>query len=271
MIYKSHAKVNLALDILGVEKNGYHLVQTILQKISLADEICIQESGENSVIFEGKEAHLIDRNNSTVTKALTLINPSKRYTITVKKNIPLGAGLGGGSSNAATVLTAINQMEQLDMSNSQLCEIGSKIGIDVPFFIRGGTAFGEHYGEKITKLPNLKWENFYKVLIIPHIRKQTKLQYNKLDLSLCGKNKNQTKKMIEILKTDDHSSLFALMHNDFETIASQELTEITHALKADYSILCGSGTAVLGISNNPFDLRELSRALPNQHILSLLQ
>lgn len=271
MIFKSHAKVNLALDILGKEEDGYHLVQTILQKVSLSDDMCIREESENSVTFEGQEGHLIDPKENTVIKALEILKPNKKYSITVKKNIPLGAGLGGGSSNAATTLIAINHLEELGLSNEKLREIGSKIGVDVPFFINPGTAFGDHYGEKITQLPDLKWNHLYKVLVIPHIRKQTKLQYNMVDLSACGKDKNKTEKMLNILKSDNHEEIFDLMHNDFETVSHEKFTEIKEHLKADYAVLCGSGTAVLGLSNSPFDLKELSQALPNQRILSLLR
>lgn len=272
MIFHSHAKVNLALDILSREENGYHLVKTILQKISLHDEICIQKSSENSVVFNGKESQLIDPKNNTVTKALELLNPQKKYSVSVKKNIPLGAGLGGGSSNAATVLKAINEIEKLDLSDEKLQEIGSKIGVDVPFFINPGTALGKHYGEKITTLPDVKWQETKKILVIPNIRKQTKLMYNQIDLNLCGKSKDQTEKMIEAIKNGE--PIFDFMHNDFETVAHQGFSEIKEALQkngADYVILCGSGTAVLGLSNNQFDLEELSQALPNQNILNLHQ
>ena len=171
MIFKSHAKVNLALDILGKEENGYHLVQTILQKIPLTDEMCIREESEHSVTFEGEEAHLIDPKENTVTKALELLNSSKKYSVTVKKNIPLGAGLGGGSSNAATVLVAINQMAELGYSDEKLLELGAEIGVDVPFFVNSGTtALGDPFGEIITQLPDLQWKNLHKVLVIPHIR-----------------------------------------------------------------------------------------------------
>lgn len=274
MIFKSHAKVNLALDILGREENGYHLVQTVLQKLSLADEICIREESENSVIFEGQEGHLINTKENTVTKAIESLKPSKNYSVTIKKNIPLGAGLGGGSSNAATVLKAINQMEELGFSNEKLRAIGSKIGVDVPFFIEAGTAFGTHYGEEITILPNLEWQEIKKILIVPHIRKRTSSMYNQLNLNVCGTNKNKTGKMIEALKNNDAKTALNLMHNDFETVAHQGFDEIKDALKnngAIHTILCGSGTAVLGLSNNSFDLKALSQALPNQRILSLLQ
>lgn len=274
MMYKSHAKVNLALDILRREENGYHIVQTVLQKIPLYDEILVEESSRNSVIFEGKETHLIDPNLNTVVKTIKLLKLSKKYKIIIKKNIPLSAGLGGGSSNAATVLNALNETENLGLSNNELRGIGSTIGVDTSFFIEPGTAFGEHYGEQITILPDLKWENFYKILIIPHIRKQTILMYNKIDLSSCGKNKSQTIKMIEALKNEDHESVFDLIHNDFETVANRGFLEMKKALMkngATHCVLCGSGTAVLGLSNNPFDLKALSQELPNQRILSLPQ
>jgi len=267
MIYKSHAKVNLALDILGYDKNGYHFVQTILQKIPLFDEINIEEFSENLIIFNGKEGPFINAKSNTISEALELLNPSKKYKITVKKNIPVGAGLGGGSSNAATILNAINETENLGFSKNELREMGVKIGIDVPFFIEPGTAVGSHYGEQIEVLPNFNFENFYTILIIPQERKTTKSMYEKIDIEKCGKEKMQTEKMIEILKSGSNQPILDLVHNDFETIDSIKIPQIKNARTA----LCGSGTAVLGISNSPFDFEELSQALPHQRILDLRQ
>jgi len=258
VIFKSYAKVNLALDILGQDKNGYHFIKTILQKIPLYDEISIEESTKNSVIFEGEEANLINPKKNTITSVIKQLKLLKKYKIIIKKNIPIGAGLGGGSSNAGTILRALNKIENLGFSSDKLREIGSNIGIDVPFFIEPGTALGEHYGEKITILPNIKLESFYKILIIPKERKKTKNMYKNLDLSLCGKQINKTNKMIEEIKSGNFNKTSELMHNDFGKTPKNQ-------------VLCGSGTAIFTISNNPFDLKELSQESPSRHILSLPQ
>jgi len=267
MIYKSHAKVNLTLDILGRDKNGYHFVQTIMQKIPLFDEINIEESTEDSIVFEQEESRFIDVKKNTISQAMELLNPSKKYKIIVKKNIPVGAGLGGGSSNAATVLNVINEIENLGFSKNKLREIGVKIGIDVPFFIDPGTAIGRHYGEQIEILPDFNLENFYTILIIPKEGKITKSMYEKIDIEKCGKEKTNTEKMLELLKKADYNRIMDLMHNDFETIDDIKIPQIKNAR----TILCGSGTTVFGISNSPFDLEGLSQVLPHLRILDLHQ
>ncbi len=265
MIYKSHAKVNLALDILGKDENGYHFVQTVLQKIPLFDEINIEKSLENSVVFKGEESGLIDNKNNTITKALEVLNPSGKYKITVQKNIPVGAGLGGGSSNAATVLNAINEIENLGLSKDSLRTFGAKIGMDVPFFIEPGTAVGRHYGEQIQVLPNLNLANFHMVLFIPRERKNTKKIYEKIDITICGEKKTDTGKMINILENGDKKPILDLIHNDFENVSK------VPKIKNARTILCGSGTAFFAISNSPFDFEELSRELPHLRILDLRQ
>jgi len=270
VIFKSYAKINLALDVLGRDKNDYHFIQTILQKIPLYDSILIERHTKNSIIFKGEESHLINPKKNIVATAIKKLKLSNKYKIFITKNIPIGAGLGGGSSNVATILKAINDIENLGFSNNKLRKICSKIGTDIPFFIESDTAFAEHYGEIITTLPSLKLENFYKILIIPKERKSTALMYKRLDLSLCGKEKNKTDKMLQAIKSKNPTQVLHLMHNDFEKIPNQTLENIKEKIPK-YSILCGSGTAIFAISNNPFDLKALSQELPNLHILGLPQ
>lgn len=274
MIKNAFAKINLALDILGKDETGYHNVQTILQEVSLNDEILIEENKNTEIVFKGKESHLIDPENNTITEAIKAMKPKNKYKITIIKNIPLGAGLGGGSSNAATIIKAINEIEKMHLSSDDMREIAKITGVDVPFFIDGGTALGTHYGEKIENLPKLNWDDKYKLLIIPQIRKSTKRMYSRIDLDQCGSHINQTEKMLASIKTHSTEHVFENLHNDFENFAGAGFTEIKEKLlenSADYIVLCGSGTAVFALSNNPFDSEELSQALPNQRILNLNQ
>lgn len=259
---KSFAKINLALDILGKDKTGYHVLQTVFQQINLFDEIEISEcKGEHKVKFIGEEAHLINPQDNTVLKALKLSGTEKKYKVTVKKNIPLGAGLGGGSSNAACVLNFLNAQEK-----------APKISMDVAFFIKGGTAVGKHYGEEIETLPEIDFENINKILVIPQLRKSTKTMYQRVNLDLCGKNSNQTLQMTDAIKAGDLETVLQNIHNDFEQFARAGFEEIKSKLiqnGAQQVLLCGSGTAVIAFSNNPFDLKLLSQELKHQRILDL--
>jgi 4-diphosphocytidyl-2-C-methyl-D-erythritol kinase len=264
MIVKAHAKINLALDILSKDPGGYHLIKTVYQKIPLFDEIEIKK-GEPIVQLKGNESGIIDPNNNTVTKALELAG-GPEYSVTVHKNIPLGAGLGGGSSDAAAILKTLKAGSDLAV----------KVGMDVPFFLNGETAAGKHFGEEIDPLPPLsandEWRKLNKILVIPQLRKSTKKMYEKVDTSLTAKNKNQTENLIKAVKEGDIDGILKNIHNDFEIFAGTGFKRIKKTLTekgADKVLLCGSGTAVIGFSKNPFDAEELCRELPHQRILNL--
>ena len=281
MIFKSPAKINLALDILGEEENGYHLIDTIYQIISLFDVISIKRAKTNSIKFEVKEGEKINNKHNTVQQVLEVLKGriKNSYEIIIKKNIPAGAGLGGGSSDAAAVIKAINTIEELKMDTEEMRRIGAKIGADVPCFIKGKTMIGRHYGENISLLPDLnsfkEWRDLYKVLIIPERRKKTKEVYSSIDIKLCGKSTDKTKKMLEGLKNRNFNKIINNIHNDFEIFAGEEFAHTKKILEekegALRALLCGSGTAVFAVSNNPFYVEALSRELPNQRILNLNQ
>jgi len=277
------AKVNLALDILGKDKTGYHNVQTVMQQIPVMDELIIsQEQGEGkfNVRFRGEEAKLIDPQNNTVVAAIQALNKNwsfkHDYDIIVDKIIPLGAGLGGGSSDCAAIIVALNEIEKMELSTDEMRKIGADIGVDVPFFIENETALGTNYGEVIEVLPKLTsmsgWADKYKLLVIPQMRKSTEQMYAKVDLDKCGLHKDKTEKIIASIKANSSKDVFDNLHNDFENFANTGFVEIKAKLTqngAEHVILCGSGTAIFALSNNPFDLKVLSQALPNQRILNL--
>lgn len=273
MKHKSYAKINLALDILGKEQNGYHIVQTILQRINFYDVIVIKPASHTTITFQGDEAPLINTKNNTITKALDCLRPTKSYDITVQKNIPLGAGLGGGSSNAATILSVLNQKEPKPVSKEKLIKCAQKIGVDVPFFLNGNTALGTHFGEKIESLPDYTLSHLHPVLVIPHIRINTKQHYQKILPDRCGHNQEKTQKLLKIIREKNTTkNILPLLHNDFETTNPKGFNDIKTALQkkgAQHVILCGSGSAVLALFNNPCDEATLSQALPNQRILNL--
>ncbi len=150
MLFTSPAKLNLMLQITGRRDDGYHLLQTVFQFIDLADEISLQVNrsgvirrlGENSGIPE--EADLLVR----AARLLQQVSRSSLgVDIEVEKRIPMGGGLGGGSSNAATCLLALNRLWQLDMPLQQLESLGVQLGADIPVFLRGKAAWAEGVGE----------------------------------------------------------------------------------------------------------------------------
>lgn len=200
------AKINLALDILGKDPRGYHHVHTVFQEIpDLYDEIEISES-------KTPTSHPA----SDLLKGI--YGTDRNIAITIRKNIPRSAGLGGESSCTAAILKALNTLWELDLSIEELQNLAAQISTDAPFFILGGTALGTHFGEKIEPLPtieNISFKVFARGQKDPH---KTRNAYQKLDLSQCGKDKYKTQKLIEAIYRKDSRGIIANIHNDFETL-----------------------------------------------------
>ncbi len=153
------AKLNLFLHILGRREDGYHELQTVFQLLDFGDQMAFEVSN-NGILslhlsFSDGIGNDTPLDNNLVTKAAALLrleagNPLLGASISLNKRLPSGAGLGGGSSNAATCLAALNLLWKLNLSTDKLCEIGVKLGADVPVFIRGKSAWAEGIGEKLS-------------------------------------------------------------------------------------------------------------------------
>ena len=183
LTFYAPAKVNLILEVLG-KHNNYHRVSSIVQAISLYDILNFESSEE--IYFKCNEPSL--EYDNLVTEAAMLLKKATRYSkgarIELYKHIPWGVGLGGGSSDAAATLLALNELWELRLSLSELVHLASKLGSDVPFFIYKGTALVEEEGEKVTLLPSLPATWF--VLLVPPLPKisgKTAQMYNKLNTS----------------------------------------------------------------------------------------
>ncbi|WP_059021260.1 4-(cytidine 5'-diphospho)-2-C-methyl-D-erythritol kinase [Vibrio coralliirubri] len=160
--WPSPAKLNLFLYITGRRDNGYHELQTLFQFVDFGDELTVTANSETSSITITPEIPGVALEDNLIWKAATAL---QQYTSTsfgadieLKKVLPMGGGIGGGSSNAATVLVALNYLWQLNLSDDQLAEIGLKLGADVPVFVRGHAAFAEGVGEQLQPAnPDEKW------------------------------------------------------------------------------------------------------------------
>lgn len=247
MHFKSCAKINLALDILKKDESGFHQIQTIFYEYEdLYDEIEIEIADKIEVNCNWQISQNSAYQAAKLLQAEAGISLGARINIT--KNIPMGSGLGGAASNAATVLKALNQIWQLNFSREKLAAIGEKIGKDVPFFIYGGLALGTNHGEKIIPLStNLKLD--IKVLW-PSIATSTQVAYETLDLQKCGQHVHQTEHLLTALKTNNHKLLLENIHNDFETLSlseSKDLKKKLYQMGAKKACLSGSGSAVFAI------------------------
>ncbi|UPR33577.1 4-(cytidine 5'-diphospho)-2-C-methyl-D-erythritol kinase [Vibrio splendidus] len=160
--WPSPAKLNLFLYITGRRDNGYHELQTLFQFVDFGDELTVTANSETTSITITPEIPDVATQDNLIWKAATAL---QQYTSTsfgadieLKKVLPMGGGIGGGSSNAATVLVALNYLWQLNLSDDQLAEIGLKLGADVPVFVRGHAAFAEGVGEQLQPAnPDEKW------------------------------------------------------------------------------------------------------------------
>ena len=166
MILEAYAKINWSLDITGVREDGYHLMDMIMQPVSLSDEIILEPASSLSITTGGWPPSRADETNLAYRAALALkyetgYNGGAR--IHVQKKIPIGAGMGGGSTDAAAVLYGLNRMWNTELSAPDLERIGLALGADVPFFIRGGLARSGGIGEKLESLP---CSMFYPLLVL---------------------------------------------------------------------------------------------------------
>lgn len=207
------AKLNLCLDILKKTAAGYHEVRTVLYEYKqLQNEISIEEALEIQ-----NESRPQDLPNTACTLLKNHYKIDKNISIKIKRNIPPCSGLGGESSNAAAILKALNEMWALGLSLETLQKHAAQIGMDVPFFIKGGTALGTHFGEKLEQLPHLNLP----ITLIPKSQTEeakTQRAYEALDLSLCGLQTSKTDKLIDAIKNAELQNIAANIHNDFESI-----------------------------------------------------
>ncbi len=188
---KSPAKINLYLHILDKRDDGYHNIKTHLQLIDIYDHIKFKTSKNRNIYIKSKESYLNNKDNTIYNAAKKLQNYQKRNSfkgveIEVDKNIPIGSGLGGASSNAASTLIVLNKLWNLNLSEDKLMRIAATIGADVPFFVYGKNAFGEGIGEKLKEVDVIS----DKILIFnPNIHCSTKKMFSLHDKFLKN-NKN---------------------------------------------------------------------------------
>jgi len=259
VVVNSYAKVNIGLKILNQRKDGYHDIETVFQEINLFDIITIKKKAEDCN-FNSNVTWLRNNKDNLCIIAYEVMKNNfdiNGVDIDLKKNIPRGSGLGGGSSNAANVLKGIRLLYNLNISDDELEKIAVQVGADVPFFIRGSAQFGEGVGEVLTPLKTKIGEKY--LIIIPDIEIDTSWAYsefkNDLDSSISSTNfaSLSNEKVIGL----DRLKFF---ENDFELIVVPTYPEIGKiktallALGAEFASLSGSGSTVFGIFNDDANL-----------------
>ena len=228
---KAPAKINLGLSILGKLPNGYHRVKTIYTQVGLFDLIELEDIKEDKIDFKDKSNLVWQAANLIKTK----YKVKKGVRIVLEKKIPAGAGLGGGSSDAAVVLKGLNKLWQLNLSEKELINLGKKLGSDVAYQIIGGTKMETQGGSEAGKFVNMgKVVDGFIVVCVPKIFISSKEAYSQVEYDKIGKNE-------------------VLWHNDFEIWTFKQYPQIKKIKetmiksKAEKSLMSGKGAAVFGV------------------------
>ena len=244
------SKVNIGLKILSKRNDGYHNIYTVIQELDFGDSITIKKADSGCILTSNVDWVPTDESN-ICHKAYTALKIKYSelggVSIHIEKRIPVGTGLGGGSANGAAVLKGLNTIYNLGLSMDELEKIGTSVGADVPFFIKGGTQLGEGIGDNLTSLTSHIKGTY--LLVIPHISINTAWAYSEL------KNKLKSGNILPNFSSffsGDNSSL-EIFENDFERIVIPAYPEIGAIkqklleLGARFASLSGSGSTVYGI------------------------
>jgi 4-diphosphocytidyl-2-C-methyl-D-erythritol kinase len=266
---KAPAKINVGLRILGKRPDGYHEIWSVLQEIDLCDEITLWDASDFSLLLEGDQEAVPTDETNLCLRAARLLKRASGYSgaarIKLCKIIPAGAGLGGGSSDAAAVLKGLNQVWKTNLSRNDLESLGAQLGSDVPFFLCGGCCLATGRGEKLTPVKPLIEDLL--VLVCPEVFVPTEWAYKNIknyhltpaldDIIFQGS-------LREILSRPGQENIFI---NDFEPVVFKtypELKTIKQALLdagAYFASLSGSGSAVFGLFSHRKEALEAAEKL----------
>ena len=273
--FKAPAKINWFLKVLGLRDDGFHEIQSLMQKITLYDILTFSLSKDLAL----KTDSVIPVEQNLVYRAALLLKKTcgidKGALITLKKNIPAGAGLGGGSSNAASTLLGLNELWSLNLSPDDLCKIAEQLGSDVPFFLFGSIAFSHGRGEKITPCKTEKTANL--LLVKPPFPVSTAWVYGeyKNRMQNSGLQAELTKKasevdniefLIRMLERAEFGDIADILSNDLESVTIKSFPVISdikdRLIKegAIFSLMSGSGPTVFGIFRSAEDAENALKA-----------
>ena len=267
MIIPSYAKINLGLKIINKRPDGLHNIESVFLQISLHDSLTFSSSNKFSIISKGISCPT--NQNNILFKVIDILKKEYDININVKvlinKNIPIGAGLGGGSSNAAAFLKYLLELNQIKLSNEKLVKLASQIGSDVPFFLNGGFQLIKGTGDYLQPIETTVFNNKKILLIHPKFHISTKWAYSEVKKHLLTSN---NKPKFSALTEKVNWNLF---ENDFEKFVCTtypEILKLKKLLKNDgalYSGLSGSGSTVFGLYNDNQSFDNILLLLKDYH------
>ncbi|MFV9511738.1 4-(cytidine 5'-diphospho)-2-C-methyl-D-erythritol kinase [Tepidibacillus sp. LV47] len=265
---KAPAKINLTLDVLRKREDGYHEVEMIMTMVDLADRLSFEDIEENKILLESNSGIVPNDERNLVYKAAYLLKTKyhikRGVHIVLEKNIPVAAGLAGGSSDAAAALRGLNRLWNLNLTEEELMKIGEEIGSDVPFCVVGGTALATGRGEKIKKLPPVPpgWAILAKL----PISVSTKDVYETLNLEEI-KERPKTKEMIQAIERQDFLQISQLLANVLEEVTFKlhpkvkQLKKLLQQFGADGVLMSGSGPTVFALTNKESKMKRIYNGL----------
>ena len=270
MIEYAHAKINLCLNVKRRTEDGYHELESIFLPLTLCDVLEVELiEGPNSIVLCDDPQIPTDARNLIHQAILLMQNTygiSQQVQVSLQKRIPTEAGLGGGSSDAAATLRALNHLLDLRLSAATLQTMGKTLGADVPFFIESKPAYAEGIGEKLLPIDISVFPHI--LLVKPHVGISTKEAFQRLDLKTCAhpdSNKVQTH-----LKQQNWKAMYPLLGNSLEDSAIKmqpEIQEIKQALLAtgfDCALMSGSGSTVFALTMQEDVMQQGSKAFQNK-------
>ena len=286
MIYTKNAygKINLYLDVLDKRQDGYHNVKSVMQSVSLCDKISLEitdTDGENEIDIISSDIRLKCDKSNLIYKAWnkffekTKIS-GKKCVFTLEKNIPMAAGMAGGSSDCACALSLLNEAFGYPLSYKKLVVLGSKIGADVAFCIKGGTCICEGIGEKITPLKSFK--DALLVCAIDDSSVSTPYAFSLLDekYGIDCKDSNNIENIIDYINNGSIKDVCRGLYNKFESVIIpkienvQKIKDMMLSNGALGALMSGSGPSVFGIFDNENDSINAYKALKSQKIRAFL-
>ena len=255
---QAHAKINLYLDIIGKRTDGYHEIETIFHSIGLHDEIFLRKRTDRQITLHCEHPHVpCDPRNLAYRAAKLLLDDTPDLSgveIMILKRIPVAAGLGGGSANAAAVLCGMNALFELGLSQRDLMRLGVQLGADVPFCILGGAALGRGIGEILTPLPPM--EEAWIVLANPGFEISTAWVYQQINLSLTVPQKNVTI-LARCLRNGEFFNIGRHLYNGLEVpvlskypAVAKIKTKLNECPNSRGVLMSGSGATVFAFMQN---------------------
>lgn len=253
---ESPAKVNLFLEVLEKREDGYHNVETILETVDLCDDIILKEAKKGIEIASNFPSLPLGRENLAYQAAFLLkkrLGIEKGIQLTINKRIPLASGLGGGSSNGASVLLALNRLWDLNLSYQEVFDLAREMGADVPFFLRKGRALGRGRGDELQPLPQSP--TLYFVLVSLGFEVSAKWAYENLKGDLT-KERRSIRMILSALKSSNTEKIGNSLYNRLEEAVIPRHPQIARIkerlleLGAKGALMSGSGPSVFGIAED---------------------